>query len=84
MSVQGNEAAYCEPRRDNQEKYIRVEIGFPSEEEPLIMSYAENPRDPINTVYGWVPVQVVTDVIAKHGGIVTGEVPPGVARLEAS
>jgi hypothetical protein len=27
-------------------------------------------------------VQVVTNVIAKHGGIVSGQVPPGVMPLQ--
>ena len=34
-------------------------------------------------VYSWVPVQVVTNVIAKHGGMVSGEVPDGVIPLTA-
>lgn len=83
MSVQGNEGAYCEPRLNNQKKYNLVEIGFPSAKEPLIMPWAETPEEPTNTVYGYVPVQIVTDVIAKHGGMISGQVPPGVARLGA-
>ena len=31
-----------------------------------------------------VPVQTVTNVIAKHGGIVEGEVPRGVAPIPAN
>jgi len=34
-------------------------------------------------VYGYVPVSVVTNVIAKHGGILRGQVPNGVAYLNA-
>ena len=33
---------------------------------------------PTDTVYGYVPVDIVTNVIVKHGGMVEGEVPPGV------
>ena len=76
MSVQANEGAYCTPRENDQSEYASVEVGFPSEEEPLIMEYAENPDDPTETVYGWVPAHVIRKVIVKHGGISTGEHPP--------
>ena len=81
MSVQGHENSYCEPRLNNQKKYNLVEIGFPSAEEPLIMPWCENDNQPTNTVYGYVPVDVVTNVIVKHGGMVEGEVPPGVIAV---
>jgi hypothetical protein len=47
------------------------------------MQYCEDPQDPTGTVYGYVPVQVVTNVIVKHGGIVDGEIPKGVAPIPA-
>ena len=81
MSVQAHDGAYCEPRLDAQRKYTLVEIGFPSWEEPLIMPWCENDNQPTNTVYGYVPVGVVTNVIVKHGGMVEGEVPPGVIAV---
>ena len=83
MSVQANENAYCSPRMNNAMMYIEVEVGFPSESEELIMPWAESSSRPTDTVYAYVPTFVVTNVIAKHGGIVDGEVPPGVARLES-
>jgi len=82
MSVQGNETAYCEPRLNHQKKYNLVEIGFPSEEEPLIMPWAERKDRPTDTVYGYVPVDVVTTVIVKHGGMLEGEVPSGVIPIK--
>ncbi len=81
MSVQGHEGAYCEPRLNNQKKYNLVEVGYPSKREELIMPWAEHPAQPTDTVYGYVPVDVVTNVIVKHGGIVEGEVPPGVIAV---
>jgi hypothetical protein len=82
MSVQAHEGAYCEPRGDNQQKYTLVEVGFPTEEEPLIMDWIEVPgRIPTESVYPYTPVDVVTTVIVKHGGIVEGEVPPGVIPI---
>ncbi len=83
MSVQAHNGAYCEPRLDAQREYTLVEIGFPSWEEPLIMPWCEDDRDPTHTVYGYVPVDVVTNVIVKHGGMVEGEVPPGVIPVRA-
>ena len=77
MSVQANGTAYCEPR-DDAGPYTEVEIGFPNREEPMLKQWAEDPTDPTGTVYAWVPRQVVLNVIAKHGGMVDGELPHGV------
>lgn len=46
------------------------ELGYPSEEDNLIMEYAERPDDPTGTVYGFVPYNVVVTLLEKHGGIV--------------
>jgi len=83
MSVQAFDGAYCHPRIDNAEKYEEVEVGYPSEKEDLLMDWAEDHRFPTNTVYAYVPVQTVALVIAKHGGMIRGQVPPGVAALTA-
>ena len=84
MSVQAHNGAYCSPRINNAESYEKVEVGFPSSIEPLLMDWCEDKEDPTGTVYGYVPTQVVTNVIAKHGGVVEGEVPAGVPMLRAS
>ena len=93
MSVQAGEHNYCSPRvnlgyqfnsaRDGElcSRYESVEVGFPSEAEPILAPYAEDDNTPTETVYGWVPCSKVALVIAKHGGMVEGEVPPGVAEL---
>ena len=70
MSVQANEWTYCSPRISGLGFYDAYEVGYPSEAEPLLMEYAEREDDPTGTVYAYVPVQVIVDVIAKHGGIV--------------
>ena len=74
MSVQAGDWTYCSPRISGLGFYSAYEVGYPSEAEPLLMDYAENESTPTETVYGYVPVQVIVDVIAKHGGIV-GEDP---------
>lgn len=69
MSVQGHAGAYCRPRDDWAGSYTMVEVGFPSDEEELLMPYAEEPNRPTETVYGYVPIDVVEAVIEKHGGL---------------
>jgi len=77
MSVQAGRGLYSTPR-ENVGPYSAVEIGFPSDVEPLLASYAEGfvTKDLTRDVYPYVPVAVVRAVIAKHGGQVDGECPP--------
>jgi len=82
MSVQASTSAYSKPREDNG-PYTEVEVGYPSEEEPLLSSYAEEPERPTDTVYPYVPVDRVTLVLAKHGGVVEGDLPEGVPMLKS-
>lgn len=82
MSVQAGESNYCSPRIDNAEKYTEVEVGYPTLPEPLLARWAENPNFLTGTVYGYVPSTVVSLVCAKHGGIVSGELPAGIAYIE--
>ena len=81
MSVQGNGTAYCSPRADDCERYTEVEVGFPSVEESLLLPYVEDASDPTGTVYAYVPIGFVSLVIAKHGGMVSGELPAGIPKL---
>ena len=82
MSVQASENHYCSPRANGAEIiYGRVEIGFPSEREPEFDEYVEDLSqdgkdiDWTGSVYGWVPSDIVALVIAKHGGMVSGQIP---------
>ncbi len=75
MSVQAGETHYSDPRNDRG-PYRAVEVGYPSHTESLLLQFAENPDNPTQTVYGWVPADVIWDVILKHGGRVEGELPP--------
>ena len=68
MSVQGHRGAYSTPRDDFADNYTAVEVGFPSEREDLLRLYIEDTADPTNTVYGYVPIDVVLAIIEKHGG----------------
>jgi len=76
MSVQASKTIYCSPRVDGYETiYSHVEIGFPSEREALLDEYAEDKDRYTETVYPYVPSQLVALIIAKHGGMVSGELP---------
>ena len=69
MSVQGHAGAYSRPRDDFADLYTMVEVGFPSAAEDLLMPYVEDADRPTETVYGFVPIRVVEQVIEKHGGL---------------
>ena len=73
MSVQVGFHLYSEPKKVAK-RYSAVEIGFPSEHEPLIEEFAEtfhqeDVTDYTDTVYPYVPVKIVDKVLKKHGGI---------------
>ena len=76
MSVQVGFSLYSTPKKVAK-RYSAVEIGFPSEYEPLIEEYAEtfykddgeDVTDYTDTVYPYVPVKIVDKVLKKHGGI---------------
>ena len=71
MSVQAHKYNLCSPRVNPEETdcYDQVEVGFPSDREELLMEYVEDYDNPTDTVYAYVPVEVVQEVIEKHGGI---------------
>ena len=68
ISAQAGSGFYCEPRR-TQEAHRSIELGFPSEEDDIINAYAESPDDYTQTVYPFVPIDVVQELVDKHGGI---------------
>ena len=83
MSVQAGSTQYCHPRQNNAQRYTEVEIGFPNRKEDLLLEFAEDGDRPTETVYAYVPAAVVTLVIAKHQGMVSGELPAGIPCLRA-
>ena len=79
MSVLAGAGAYCKPRPgwydgvpdDYPGPYTAVEVGYPSvRPEPWAEweQCAESPEDPTGTVYGCVPVEMVRELVALHGG----------------
>ena len=85
MSVQASAYHYCSPRIHDAEGYLEVEIGYPSKRERLLDSYCEgiylwidkDSKDKVFTdsVYPYVPAEVVLEVIMKHGGMIGGNLP---------
>ena len=72
ISVQATHGSYCSPRT-NLGPWSQVECGFPSDVPTEIMGYAEEPEDPTGTVYGYVPIELVEELIAAHGGMKEGD-----------
>jgi len=71
MSVQVGDSLYSKPKKVAK-RYSEVEIGYPSEHEPLLEKYVESfykEPDYIDSIYPYVPVKVVDKVLKKHGGI---------------
>ena len=68
VSIQAGNGLYSCPRV-NVLEYKAVELGFPNMADELIMEYAEDPDEPTKTVYGYVPVEIVQQLMDKHGGI---------------
>ncbi len=70
ISVQASSTHYCTPQITMEGPYNEVEVGYPSEAEPLLEKYADDPDDLTHTIYCWVPIEIVEEIIKKHGGMV--------------
>lgn len=71
ISIQGGTSFhYCQPR-ELCRIFESVELGFPNQVEDSIMRYIDGPENnPLGSVYGFVPIEVVDKLVEKHGGIV--------------
>ena len=58
ISVQASSGHYCSPR-EHCYFYSQMELGYPSEEVTELIEYAEDENDLINTVYGYVPCEII-------------------------
>lgn len=74
LSIQASAGHYCNPRINQEDHdynfYNQFEIGFPSVKIDELMEYAEDPEDPTETVYGWVPALVIHSLVEARGGVV--------------
>lgn len=71
VSIQASSTNYCTPESDEEDVIFKtVELGYPSEEDDLILQFAEYKDDPTSTVYPQVPIEIVNELLEKRGGIV--------------
>lgn len=76
ISIQASEIHNCKPAQLFAETFESLELGYPSKKDKLILRYADSPKHPKNTVYTYVPWDVVEKLVKKHGGIVGVDVSP--------
>jgi len=67
MSVQASVFHYCSPR-DSEGPWTMVEVGYPSERVEALMPYVDGDGSTHETVYGFVPLKIVAQVVLDHGG----------------
>lgn len=68
ISIQAGKGMYSTPR-DVSDYYTHVELGFPNTYDEIIGDYAEDKGVATQTVYPYVPVGTVDELLEKHGGI---------------
>jgi hypothetical protein len=68
LSIQASSVHYCQPR-DDYGPWHCVEVGFLSARVEALMPFADGEYEPTKNVYGYVPVKIVAEIIAEHGGI---------------
>ena len=77
ISVQARSGSYC--TRNKSGEVTHVECGYPSSKPTTqaLLEYAEcfGGADYTETVYGYVPVEVVQAELDAHGGIIDGVMP---------
>ena len=76
VSVQAGSRNYSKPR-DDIGPYSKFELGFPSDGMLIdaIRRYPENPDQPYDTVYCWVPRAAIAQLIKDNGGLTEGRLP---------
>jgi hypothetical protein len=71
VSIQAGEYNYSIPRenREDYSDFQSFELGFPSRQIDLLMTYAEDKSCPTGTVYGYVPREVIEQLVKECGGV---------------
>lgn len=70
FSVQASNFTYCTPR-SNRGPYSEVELGYPSRHFLALEQYkdADDETAQVDSVFGYVPIEIVEAIIKKCGGI---------------
>ena len=70
LSIQASEYHYCSPRVNKPTGgYDCVEVGFPTRKLQKLKQYAEQPMRMTKSVFGYVPIKELAEVIDDFGGI---------------
>lgn len=69
ISIGASVFHHCDPCKNKAWPYKSVQLNFPSELDDLIGDYAQDPKE-MGNVYSYVPIDIVNELIEKHGGIV--------------
>lgn len=68
ISVQAGEGIYSSPRGPST-LYSAVELGYPNQSIPAFAEWQESgPDDNTDTVWGYVPITLVVELLNSHGG----------------
>lgn len=67
LSIQASEDRYCRPRADEATFYSAVECGYPTREIEELKKYAEDPDYLTETVYPYVPVEILNELVKEKG-----------------
>jgi hypothetical protein len=70
LSIQASYNHYCTPRMlIPYAQYSEFEVGYPSEVIEALMPYCKDSNRPTETVYSYVPLEVLHTYIASVGGV---------------
>ena len=67
ISIQHSNVHHCS-KEDNNFNFL--ELGYPSRVCGSLMEYAENSDDPLETIYTYVPLELIEEIVKSHGGII--------------
>ncbi len=71
VSIQASSTHYCQPR-DDRGPYHLVECGYPTAPMTSLAEWIEGEDiEATQTVWGYVPIVKVAEVLASHGGILS-------------
>jgi len=67
MSIYASAEHSCVPKVDNAKEYFMVEVRFPVPQEDMLWAYYDTLAG--MGIYTFVPVDVVQQIVDKHGGL---------------
>ena len=72
FSAQASSGHSCTPRQNLKScDYEEIELGYPNRVDETILEYAVDKGNPTETIYPYVPIDVVNKLIILHGGLET-------------